>query len=188
MSTVVFAVSLAAIMVIGIAGLASVVSGRWRFWPPPNRASPQYHLFWWAFRVYFVGLVTLSVIDFTPLGGGTLWWRLGLGLPLFVFGFGLAIYGTGQLGWRNARGAQDGLKTDGVYRWSRNPIYVVTIPGLLGLGLLVHSVQVYLLAALWAVLYIVAPFVEEPWLEERYGDAYREYRRSVPRFLGRVGR
>lgn len=27
------------------------------------------------------------------------------------------------------------------------------------------------------------PLAEEPWLEEEYGDAYREYREKVRRFL-----
>jgi len=187
-TTVVFAVSLAAILVIVVAGIASVLIPTWRFWPPPGPSSVQYHLFWWPFRVYFVGLVTLSIIDFAPLAERTVWWRLGVGVPFFVIGFGLALYGTGQLGWANAHGAQEGLKTSGMYRWSRNPIYVVTIPGLLGLGLVVHSALLYPLLALWAVLYVAAPFLEEPWLEERYGEAYREYRRSVHRFWGRSDR
>ncbi|NNM33345.1 MAG: isoprenylcysteine carboxylmethyltransferase family protein [Gemmatimonadetes bacterium] len=184
MSTAIFAVSLASISVIVVLGLASVLREGWRFWPPPSRSSAPYHLFWWSFRVYFVGLILLSVADFARLEEGTSWWRLGLGIPLLLSGFGLAIYGTGQLGWENAHGVQEGLKTDGMYRWSRNPIYVVTIPGLLGLGLLVHSLRLYALLAIWAVLYFAAPFLEEPWLEERYGEAYRDYRRRVPRFLG----
>lgn len=188
MSLVAFAVSLAAIAVIAIAGLASVFIPGWRFWPPPDSASVQYRLFWWSFRIYLAGLLTVSAVDFTPWAAGTLWWRLGIGVPLSVFGFGVALYGTAQLGWANAHGAQEGLKTEGMYRWSRNPIYVVTVPGLLGLGLVVHSPLLYPLLALWALMYVAAPFLEEPWLEERYGEEYREYRRSVPRFVGLVGR
>ena len=36
---------------------------------------------------------------------------------------------------------------------------------------------------LLALVFVVAPLTEEPWLEEQYGDAYREYRKRVPRFL-----
>lgn len=183
-----FAISLAAILVIVIAGLASLLKPGWRFWPPPNTASLQYQLFWWPFRIYVAGLVTLSLVDFAPLTEGTLWWRIGVGVPLFGIGFGLAFYGSAQLGWANAHGAEHGLRTGGMYGWSRNPIYVVTIPGLVGLGLIVHSRWLYPLLALWALLYVVAPFLEEPWLEERYGETYREYQRSVHRFFGRVER
>jgi protein-S-isoprenylcysteine O-methyltransferase Ste14 len=38
--------------------------------------------------------------------------------------------------------------------------------------------------ALW---FLATPFVEEPWLAERYGAEYEVYRRSVPRFI-RLGR
>ncbi len=33
------------------------------------------------------------------------------------------------------------------------------------------------------VILIMAPFAEEPWLEETYGEAYRRYRARTPRFL-----
>ena len=36
---------------------------------------------------------------------------------------------------------------------------------------------------LLALVFVVAPLTEEPWLEEQYGEAYREYRKRVPRFL-----
>jgi protein-S-isoprenylcysteine O-methyltransferase Ste14 len=40
------------------------------------------------------------------------------------------------------------------------------------------------LAATWtAVEFAVVPF-EEHRLEERWGEAYREYRRQVPRWIG----
>ena len=119
MSVVVFVISLAAITVIAVAGLASVLMPGWQFWPPPDLSSGQHRLFWWSFRVYFVGLVTLSVFDFAPLAEGTWWWRIGVGVFLLVFGFGLALCGTGQLGWANAHGAQERLKTVGMYRWGR---------------------------------------------------------------------
>ena len=45
-SVVVFAVSLPAIAVIAIAGLASVFAPGWRFWPAPDSASVQYRLSW----------------------------------------------------------------------------------------------------------------------------------------------
>jgi len=186
MSVIVFVFSLLAILVIAGAGLASAFIPSWRFWPPPTVVSVQYRLFWWPFRVYFVGLVTLSAIEFTVPAEGTRWWRLGLGVPFFLIGFGLALYGTSKLGWANARGAQNGLETTGMYQWSRNPIYVMTIVGLVGLGLMVHSHYVYILSGLWVAMYVAAPFYEEPWLEERYGEEYRDYRRSVHRFFGRT--
>jgi hypothetical protein len=60
----------------------------------------------------------------------------------------------------------------------------VSIIGMAGLGMTVHSWPAYCLFSLWAAIYIAAPYLEEPWLEQRYGDAYRQYKSKVPRFLG----
>ncbi|MCB0007909.1 MAG: hypothetical protein KDE04_15700 [Anaerolineales bacterium] len=163
--------------------LASLWRPGLQFWPPPAPASWQARYFWWAFRLLLLGLVVVSVLDFRgagPAGAWTYW----LGIPLALLGIGLAFAITFQLGWRDAHGEAQGLKTGGWYRFSRNPIYVVTLVGLLGVGLVVHSVYAYLLLFLWAALYLVAPFLEEPWLEAQYGADYRQYKARVPRFIG----
>ena len=43
----------------------------------------------------------------------------------------------------------------------------------------------------WAVCFVILnlvyiPFIEEPQLERRFGDSYREYRRHVRRFIPRL--
>ena len=111
-------------------------------------------------------------------------WRFIVGIPLIVIGFGLAILWSSQLGWRNAYGAAKGLKTDGIFRWSRNPIYVVSIVAIFGWALTVSAWSVSTLLAVWTLGYIGAPFLEEPWLEKQYGETYVSYRNRVPRFVG----
>lgn len=107
----------------------------------------------------------------------------GLAGSLIVLGFGLAFWITLQLGWRNAFGEKLGLRTDGWFRFSRNPIYVATWIGLIGWGVLVNHTLVTVLLVLWGLMYLLAPVLEEPWLEKQYGEPYRNYKRSTPRFL-----
>jgi protein-S-isoprenylcysteine O-methyltransferase Ste14 len=57
------------------------------------------------------------------------------------------------------------------------------ILALAGWGLLTASGP-GLIACLAGILpLLLVPFAEEPWLEERYGPAYKEYKRTVPRFF-----
>ena len=169
-------VVLAVFSIAAIAGCLLVVlsaatwfAPRLAFWPPPQVDSWQYRTFWWLFRVLVLGVVMSSFLDFGGLGRPLPLQRV-VGTALAAMGFGLAFWATHELGWRDAHGEANALKTTGWFGWSRNPIYVVSIVGMAGLGLLAHSAYVYTLLALWATMYLVAPFLEEPWLELRYGD------------------
>jgi len=53
----------------------------------------------------------------------------------------------------------------------------------MGWAVLAASVLTLLAALGGATALILAPFAEEPWLLKRYGAAYEEYRRAVPRFI-----
>jgi protein-S-isoprenylcysteine O-methyltransferase Ste14 len=57
-----------------------------------------------------------------------------------------------------------------------------------GLGLYASSVSVLLFAlGLFLFLHLVVVYVEEPGLERRFGESYREYKREVNRWWPRVG-
>lgn len=153
------------------------------FWPPPSKNSWQHKAFIVLFRGFLYPLIALTVLQFERPSGANEITHFGLGSLLLITGFGLAFWITFKLGWRNAFGEELGLRTTGWFGWSRNPIYVVTWVGLLGWGLIANSVLVSILLSIWALLYVIAPYLEEPWLEEHYGDAYRAYKDKTPRFI-----
>ena len=95
----------------------------------------------------------------------------------------MAIRITLYMGWRNAFGEKLGLMTSGWFAWSRNPIYVFTWLGLIGWALIANHVLVSLLLTAWALMYIIAPLFEEPWLEAEYQDTYLKYKQRVRRIL-----
>lgn len=72
----------------------------------------------------------------------------------------------------------------GPYRFTRNPDYIGQTLLALGVGLLLDApaVLVGTLAALLAVHYAIIPR-EERFLERKFGEAYRDYARRVPRWL-----
>lgn len=185
MNLLIFIVSISSISLILAFSLFSLISKNFEFFPPPSKHSWQYRVFWLLFRLMFAGLVVLSFNSFNTLSSivSISWLRYLLGLPLLILGFGVAIYLSIKLGWENAHGEKKGLVVTGWYHWSRNPIYVASFVGMFGWGLFVNSGYVYVILFLWAFLYILAPFFEEPWLQKRYGDDFIMYKSQVPRFF-----
>jgi protein-S-isoprenylcysteine O-methyltransferase Ste14 len=141
--------------------------------------------------IFLGGLVAGLAIDWLFAGPGfglrgDLQW--GLGLLLCIAGMALILIAGGQ--FRFARTNVEPWKPttaivkSGVYAFSRNPIYLGM--ALIFGGLSVMADSVVALAMLPVVLVIVHYGVitrEERYLEIKFGDAYREYRRSVRRWL-----
>lgn len=75
----------------------------------------------------------------------------------------------------------------GPYRFVRNPMISGVIFVLFGEALVLSSLAHGAWAATFLLLNLVyIPLVEEPQLEQRFGDPYRAYRRHVRRFLPRL--
>ena len=165
-----------------LSGLA-LVRRDFQFFPPPSKESWQHRTFLGLFRGYVYPLIIVTALSFEPKTGDFSLYRYLLGTALLVVGFGLAFLITFRMGWRNAFGEKLGLQTTGWFKRSRNPIYVATWVGLVGWAILANAAVVTGMLALWALMYVAAPFVEEPWLEQMYGDAYRDYKARTPRFL-----
>lgn len=174
----VFSIGLATVISIAVLILWQFIRDDFQFWPPPSPDSWQKKGFRVLFRIFFISLIVLSYLDFHPSAT----WRYVVGGILLIAGFSFAVRWTGYLGWRNSFGEPTGLKTSGPFAWSRNPVYLVSIVGMIGWALSVNSSLLAILLGLWASLYIAAPFVEEPWLEHEFGETYRSYKNNTPRY------
>jgi protein-S-isoprenylcysteine O-methyltransferase Ste14 len=69
------------------------------------------------------------------------------------------------------------LVSEGLYRYSRNPMYVGVLLTIFGQGLLVYGIIV------WICFHLVVVLLEEPQLRKQNGEPYDEYRRKVPRWF-----
>jgi protein-S-isoprenylcysteine O-methyltransferase Ste14 len=76
------------------------------------------------------------------------------------------------------------LVTSGPYRFTRNPMYV-------GMAFL-HVALAFAFGVMWALVFLPAVIVvvdrfviarEEPYLERKFGQAYRDYKTRVRRWL-----
>jgi protein-S-isoprenylcysteine O-methyltransferase Ste14 len=71
----------------------------------------------------------------------------------------------------------------GLYRYTRNPMYVGVLTVLLGEALWFASWRLFGYAGAVALLFqLFILLYEEPYLQWRFGDAYRSYCTAVPRW------
>ncbi|ASK89669.1 methyltransferase family protein [Sphingorhabdus sp. SMR4y] len=180
---ILFALSLGSVCIIMFLSLIAARTDNFQFWPPPSKESWQHKSFLILFRCFVYPLILLSLLEFDISNIATRYPAIAVGAVLFCLGFGFAVRITMQMGWRNAFGEKRGLMKDGCFSKSRNPVYVTAWVGLLGWALIANSILVSILLGFWAVLYLFAPILEEPWLDQMYGDEFRAYKNKIPRFF-----
>ena len=182
LSGIIFGVAAAALIVLNMLLTATVTSSSFKLWPTPSTKSWQHYTFWPLFRGGLgLTIVYCLLTVHWPDGSETL--RFAAGLIFALAGFGFLVYGYFDLGIENTYGADEGLVTGGLYRYSRNPQYVASILGFFGAGLAHGGLQAVTLCGLAVLVYVIMPFTEEPWLQQAYGDVYLDYKRRTPRFL-----
>ncbi len=89
---------------------------------------------------------------------------------------------TRLIGLAEMRGGGE-LATTGIYARMRHPRYAGMILSMLGICLLAATRMLWMVAAVWLGLALTAILLEERELRARFGSAYQDYSRRVPRFL-----
>lgn len=108
--------------------------------------------------------------------------------PPMLFYIGAIVYAAGvvilTISVVNfAAPSEGGMNKSGLYRLSRNPMYVAYFLFFMGCALLTQSllllafVLVFQVSAHWIIL------AEERWCVEKFGDEYLQYRKEVRRYL-----
>jgi protein-S-isoprenylcysteine O-methyltransferase Ste14 len=75
------------------------------------------------------------------------------------------------------------LVVQGLYRFTRNPMYNGVLAILLGEAWLFESIALFKYTLfVFVAFHLFVLFYEEPTLESRFGESYRAYRKAVPRW------
>jgi len=138
------------------------------------------------FLIALIAMVSVHLITPTTLWNPWPWGVVGV-VPISI---GLALTITASRQFQKAEttiypfDSPSRLVTDGVFRWSRNPMYLGMVLILSGIAIGLGSVSALPVPALFLVL-IHRRFIrhEERALEQRFGPAYHEYSRNVRRWL-----
>jgi protein-S-isoprenylcysteine O-methyltransferase Ste14 len=150
----------------------------------------------WLRTLIFTIVVPATVTVYAP------WWilsRRGAPAPsgvrwlaLIPIAAGVATYLWCAFDFGRARGTPAPLDppkelvANGLYRFSRNPIYLGVGSIVWGEALLFGSWPLAFFAAVvCACFHAFVTLYEEPSLRRRFGDAYERYCRAVPRWLPR---
>jgi protein-S-isoprenylcysteine O-methyltransferase Ste14 len=88
--------------------------------------------------------------------------------------------------WRGKRPSYSPFKARGTYQYSRQPMYLAY--SLILLTGPVWSVDHMVIAAVWLVYCLTGPLLKERRYLRFYGNAFNEYRKSVPYWIPRLRR
>lgn len=149
---------------------------------PMEKRTPWLYVIWGLFYFVFGSNLTLVVVDWNS-GSWTSWNRLFLGVPFALLGASLLAWGISTLGTTNTSGVKQRFVKAGPYAFTRNPQYVADILLFLGFSICANSELALITHTLTALVFLIAPVAEEPWLQTEFGEDYSSYKRDVPRFL-----
>jgi protein-S-isoprenylcysteine O-methyltransferase Ste14 len=141
-----------------------------------------------------IQFILLAVIFFLPVkapGAETPSWILELGSFIVWPGLGIVLISIFKLGQSLTASPipkdDSQLKTDGLYKWIRHPIYTGLILTTLGIALEVGSVSKLFFVGGLIVLFNYKAKWEETFLLKRYPE-YRTYMSKTGRFVPRLNR
>ena len=123
-----------------------------------------------------------------PFIPGAAWPRVALGVTLFLLAAVIVFSSRRELikhhEHPNPYKPTDAIVVSGIYRFTRNPIYVGFLLVVLAVGVGANNAWLLLsFVALFVLLYLGVVKAEERYLSAKFGDRYDEYRRRVRRWV-----
>ncbi len=115
---------------------------------------------------------------FLPFQLGTIWFYIGLS----IFFIGLITLMVASVNF--AVTPMDEPITQGIYRYSRHPMYIAIFLIYLSVGIASTSWVFLLISIVWLFLLTPATASEEHYCLGKYGDTYSDYMKRTPRFIG----
>ena len=159
----------------------------------------RFSLHWWnhlTFRFFRIAIWSVCVLRLfapaldswlLPFTALQLDWIALTGMGLLTLGFALAVSGSLNLSgaWRSGidESASEQLVTTHLYALTRNPTYVGVRMAQLGFFLALPNLFSLVCLIVGWIAVSVQIGLEETHLQQRFGEAYAQYRRSVGRWF-----
>ena len=160
--------------------IMNLIRPKFSFWPAEEKWKKATAL--WLFRIFCAATVCVALLDLVLTAPGH-WLRYAIGIPVMTISYALTLWGYRLLGIENTYFGSEGLVTTGLYAYSRNPQYILSVLATAGLGVAAGSFLTLFLAAVLFLVYFLFALNEERWLVKGYGAAFLDYMRKAPRFV-----
>lgn len=131
---------------------------------------------YWVYQV--TNLFLIFSLFFFRIRMASVWFWAGLAL----YTFGCLLYAASVIAYSRPR--ENGINQNGIYRLSRNPMYVAYFIYFFGCGLLIASWLYLLVLAVFQVSVHWLILSEERWCLQQFGADYERYMRTVNRYVG----
>ncbi len=146
---------------------------------PPRILPPHYLV------VSVLLILATAALDIAPLVASP--WVY-LGLAPMAAGIAIAVQGSRQFAAVETNivplTRSTTLVTDGVFAFSRNPMYLGMMLLLAGLAIIADNALAWsVVVAFWLIIQFAFIRQEERLMAETFGDAYNEYKMSVRRWV-----
>ena len=76
-----------------------------------------------------------------------------------------------------------GLNTNGIYKFSRNPMYIAYFICFVGMSLLTQSMVLFGIIVIFQISTHWIILAEERWCLEKFGTTYKQYMKKVRRYI-----
>ena len=157
-------------------GLLSVISKE-----GPNRASffapllGKEKVAYWIYQISTALILLLLLL--LEIRTDSVWFNIGL----IIYISGIVLYAISIVNYANPK--KNGINVSGLFRISRNPMYMAFFICILGCVVLTHSLTLFGLLIVFQISSHWIILSEERWCMKKFGEVYIEYMNRVRRYL-----
>lgn len=120
----------------------------------------------------FIYLAFLTIkVDFS--------WKFYSGTVFYLFGLCLCAITIVAFAYPDSTG----LNINGIYKFSRNPMYVSYFICFIGMALLTQSMVLFVMVCIFQISAHWIILAEERWCIDKFGVVYKEYMKKVRRYI-----
>lgn len=152
--------------------LGTDVAKRTAFFPPTKGIEK---IALWIYEVTILSMMVILIFTKIKLNDTINF----IGLGIFISGMILYLVSIVQF----AKPEKNGLSIKGLYKISRNPMYVAFFFYFLGCSLLTESLLLLFTLVIFQISVHYLILSEERWCIKEFGEAYKSYMNQVRRYL-----